>query len=168
MRIEPDDLTRPQVLALLNEHLANMYELSPPESVHALDVSKLRAPGITFWTVWEGDELLGCGALKELAPGHGEVKSMRTPKALRRRGAGRAMLVHIIDVARVSPDRPQDQIVPGTEPEAAILARRQPFEGVRVEVRRSFAAHYSRPAATSSRIHGMTSSSIVSSEVVAS
>jgi putative acetyltransferase len=100
MRIESDDLTRPQVLALLNEHLANMYELSPPESVHALDVSKLRAPGITFWTVWEGDELLGCGALKELAPGHGEVKSMRTPKALRRRGAGRAMLAHILQVAR--------------------------------------------------------------------
>ena len=100
MRIEPDDLTSPQVLALLEEHLANMNELSPPESMHALDVSKLRAPGITFWAVWEGDELLGCGALKELEPGHGEVKSMRTPRALRRRGAGRAMLAHILQVAR--------------------------------------------------------------------
>jgi putative acetyltransferase len=100
MRIETDDLTRPQVLALLNEHLANMYELSPPESVHALDVSKLRAPDITFWTVWDGEELLGCGALKELAPGHGEVKSMRTPQALRRRGAGRAVLTHIVAEAR--------------------------------------------------------------------
>jgi len=100
MRIEPDDLTSPQVLALLEEHLANMNELSPPESMHALDVSKLRAPGITFWAVWDGDELLGCGALKELEAGHGEVKSMRTPKALRRRGAGRAMLAHILQVAR--------------------------------------------------------------------
>ena len=100
MRIEPDDLTRPQVLALLNEHLANMNELSPPESMHALDVSRLRAPGISFWTVWDGDELLGCGALKELEPGHGEVKSMRTPKVLRRRGAGRAVLAHIVEVAR--------------------------------------------------------------------
>ena len=100
MRIEPDDLTSPQVLALLEEHLANMNQLSPPESMHALDVSKLRAPGITFWAVWEGDELLGCGALKELEPGHGEVKSMRTPSALRRRGAGRAMLAHILQVAR--------------------------------------------------------------------
>src|SRR6478736_5770969 len=100
MRIEPDDLTRPQVLALLQEHLDNMNELSPPESMHALDVSKLRAPGITFWAVWEGDELLGCGALKELEPGHGEVKSLRTPSALRRRGAGRAMLAHILQVAR--------------------------------------------------------------------
>jgi putative acetyltransferase len=100
MQIETDDLTRPPVLALLNEHLANMYELSPPESVHALDVSKLRAPGITFWTVWDDGLLLGCGAVKELSPRHGEVKSMRTPAALRRRGAARAVLAHIIGVAR--------------------------------------------------------------------
>ena len=100
MRIEVDDLTRPQVLALLNEHLSNMFELSPPEKVFALDVTKLRAPEITFWTVWEGDVLLGCGALKELSPTDGEVKSMRTPKALRGRGAGRAILAHIIAVAR--------------------------------------------------------------------
>jgi putative acetyltransferase len=100
MRIEIDDLTRPQVLVLLNEHLTNMYELSPPESVHALDVSKLRGSDITFWTVWEGAELLGCGALKELSPKHGEVKSMRTPQKMRRRGAGRAVLTHIVGVAR--------------------------------------------------------------------
>jgi putative acetyltransferase len=100
MRIEIDDLTRPEVHALLNEHLANMYELSPPESVHALDLSKLRAPDITFWSVWEGDTLLGCGALKELSATEGEVKSMRTPRALRRRGAGRAVLVRILEEAR--------------------------------------------------------------------
>jgi putative acetyltransferase len=100
MRIEIDDLTRPQVLALLNEHLTNMYELSPPESVHALDVSKLRGSDITFWTVWEDGDLLGCGALKELSPKHGEVKSMRTPQKMRRRGAGRAVLTHIVGVAR--------------------------------------------------------------------
>jgi putative acetyltransferase len=100
MRIEIDDLTRPQVLALLNEHLTNMYELSPPESVHALDVSKLRGSDITFWTVWEETELLGCGALKELSPTHGEVKSMRTPQKMRRRGAGRAVLSHIVGIAR--------------------------------------------------------------------
>ncbi len=100
MRIEVDDLSRPQVHALLHEHLSNMYELSPPENVFALDVSKLRAPDITVWTVWEHDALLGCGALKELTPEHGEVKSMRTPRTLRRRGAGRAVLAHLIDVAR--------------------------------------------------------------------
>ena len=100
MRIEIDDLTRPEVHALLNEHLANMYELSPPESVHALDLSKLRAPDITFWSVWDGDTLVGCGALKELTPTEGEVKSMRTPQALRRRGAGRAVLIRILEEAR--------------------------------------------------------------------
>jgi len=100
MRIELDDLSRPEVHALLNEHLANMYELSPPESVHALDLAKLRRPDITFWTIWDDAQLLGCGALKELTPTHGEVKSMRTPKASRRRGAGRAILAHIVAEAK--------------------------------------------------------------------
>ncbi|CAM3768861.1 N-acetyltransferase YsnE [Bordetella tumulicola] len=77
-----------------------MYELSPPESVHALDLEKLRKPGITFWTAWKDTQLLGCGALKELDSKHGEIKSMRTPKALRRQGAGRAILAHIIEAAR--------------------------------------------------------------------
>jgi len=100
MRIEVDDLTRPAIHALLNEHLQSMYELSPPESVHALDLDRLRQPGITFWSAWEGFILLGCGALKELSPKHGEVKSMRTPSALRRRGAGRAILEHIVETAK--------------------------------------------------------------------
>jgi len=94
------DLSRPQVHDLLREHLSNMYELSPPESVHALDLSKLRSLDITFWTVWDGSTLLGCGALKELDPTHGEVKSMRTPARLRRRGAGRAVLQHIVAEAK--------------------------------------------------------------------
>jgi len=100
MKIEIDDLSHPAIHALLNEHLQNMYELSPPESVHALDLEKLRKPEITFWCAWEGSLLLGCGALKELDRKHGEVKSMRTPAALRRKGAGRAILAHIIEVAR--------------------------------------------------------------------
>jgi putative acetyltransferase len=77
-----------------------MYELSPPESVHALDLSKLRSPDITFWSVWDGATLIGCGALKELSATEGEIKSMRTPNAMRRRGAGRAVLAHIIAEAR--------------------------------------------------------------------
>ena len=100
MRIEVDDLSRPAIHALLNEHLQNMYALSPPESVHALDLERLRKPGITFWSAWDGAVLMGCGALMELDRRHGEVKSMRTPSALRRRGAGRAILSHIIAVAR--------------------------------------------------------------------
>jgi len=100
VHIEIDDLSRRAVHELLEEHLRDMYALSPPESVHALDLTKLRSPDVTFWTVWEGSALLGCGALKEIDAAHGEIKSMRTPKALRRRGAGRAILTHIIDVAR--------------------------------------------------------------------
>lgn len=101
MLIRSDDLTGPEVQALLEEHLRDMHALSPPESVHALDLEKLRRPDITFWTIWSAEqELLGCGALRELAPRHGEIKSMRTPQASRRRGAGRAMLAHIIEEAR--------------------------------------------------------------------
>ena len=100
MRIELDDVSRPQVLALLEEHLHNMYELSPPEKVFAFDASKLMAPEITFWTIWEDENLLGCAALKELSTSQGEIKSMRTPKATRRRGAGRALLAHILEVAK--------------------------------------------------------------------
>lgn len=100
MQIEIDDLSRPAIHALLKEHLQSMRALSPPESVHALDLDKLRQPGISFWSAWEGTTLLGCGALKELDPKHGEVKSMRTPEALRRRGAGRAILAHLVEVAR--------------------------------------------------------------------
>ncbi|MCC7383797.1 MAG: GNAT family N-acetyltransferase [Deltaproteobacteria bacterium] len=100
MQIELDDLSRPAVHELLREHLANMYDLTPAERVFALDLSKLRQPDITFWTVWDDGLLLGCGALKELTPRHGEVKSMRTPARLRRRGAGRAVLARIIETAR--------------------------------------------------------------------
>ncbi len=100
MKIELDNLTRPEIHELLNEHLRNMHELSPPESVHALDLEKLRQPGIAFWSAWEGATLVGVGALKELDSRHGEVKSMRTPQALRRRGAGRALLAHLIAEAR--------------------------------------------------------------------
>jgi putative acetyltransferase len=100
MKIEADDLSRPAVHALLNEHLQSMYELSPPESVHALDLENLRMPEVTFWTAWEGPVLVGCGALKELDRRHGEVKSMRTPNSRRRKGVGRTMLSHIIQVAR--------------------------------------------------------------------
>ncbi|MEI6025346.1 MAG: GNAT family N-acetyltransferase [Betaproteobacteria bacterium] len=101
MHIETDDLSRAAVHALLQEHLDDMYAWSPPESVHALDLDRLRAPGITFWTAWEGPLLLGSAALKDLGAGHGEVKSMRTPRHLRRRGAGRALLAHLIAHAQL-------------------------------------------------------------------
>ena len=88
------------MLALLEEHLRNMYELTPAEYVFAFDASKLKAPGITFWTAWQDDTLVGCAALKELSAREGEIKSMRTPASLRRHGAGRALLTHILKTAR--------------------------------------------------------------------
>lgn len=100
MLIRSDDLAGPEIRALLDEHLRDMHDLSPPESVHALDLAALRKPDITFWTAWSAGELMGCGALKELDPAHGEVKSMRTAVAQRRKGVGRAMLEHIISEAR--------------------------------------------------------------------
>lgn len=100
MRIERDDVSRREVLALLEEHLRNMHEITPPAFVFAFDAAKLREPGVAVWTAWRGDVLLGCAALKELSPTEGEVKSMRTPAHLRGQGAGRALLNHILDVAR--------------------------------------------------------------------
>jgi putative acetyltransferase len=100
VRIVKDDLTGAAIEALLHEHLHGMRLHSPPESVHALDLEKLRAQDITFWTAWEGDELLGCGALKELDPGHGEIKSMRTAGKHLGKGVANALLSHIMSVAR--------------------------------------------------------------------
>ena len=100
MKIIVDDLTHPDVQALLTQHLLDMHEHSPPESVHALDLEQLRQPELTFWTAWDSSTLLGCGALKALDTRHGEIKSMRTAADQRRRGTGRAMLDHIIVVAR--------------------------------------------------------------------
>lgn len=100
LQVRRDDLSGAAIRALLAEHLRSMHELSPPGSVHALDLDKLRQPDVTFWTLWSGDDLLGCGALRELDPAHGEIKSMRTAHAQRRRGAARCMLTHIIAEAR--------------------------------------------------------------------
>lgn len=99
MQIREDDLTGKKIADLLREHLENMHEITPPQSVHALDLEALRSPDITFWAAWEGDELLGCGALKELDSRSGEVKSMRTAKAHRRRGVASKILEHIIKEA---------------------------------------------------------------------
>ena len=99
MQIRVDDLSGSEIRALLAEHLHSMHQLSPPESVHALDLAELLRPEITFWTIWNQGELLGCGALKELNASHGEIKSMRTVAAHRREGVARALLKHILTEA---------------------------------------------------------------------
>ncbi|GAB3284529.1 GNAT family N-acetyltransferase [Parahaliea aestuarii] len=100
MEIRIDDLRGEGVIALLREHLEDMYATSPPESVHALDVEGLRQPSITFWCLKERNVVLGCVALKALEPGHGEIKSMRTANAARGRGVGNRLLIHLLGEAR--------------------------------------------------------------------
>ena len=95
--IKLDDLMSPQIAELLADHLREMNEHSPPDSVHALDLENLRRPEITFWSIWDGEELVGCGALKELDEKHAEIKSMSTDPKYRGRGAGKLMLRHILD-----------------------------------------------------------------------
>jgi|TARA_R110002111_G_scaffold171860_2_gene237444 putative acetyltransferase len=100
LRIEIDDLTHPKVAALLQEHLDDMYATSPAESVHALDLEKLRQPDITFWSIWQQQDLLGCGALKTLSTQHAEIKSMRTARQHLRKGVAAQILEHIIHQAK--------------------------------------------------------------------
>ena len=100
MDIREGGLDDPQVIGLLRLHLADMHAHSPAESVHALDLAGLRRPDMAFWTIWEEGRLLGCGALKELDAGHGEIKSMRTAPDQLRSGVGAALVRHMLGVAR--------------------------------------------------------------------
>ena len=99
MDIRVDDLNGPEIAQLLQEHLQSMALHSPPESVHALDLQALRQPEITFWSAWQDGALAGCGALKELDPLHGEIKSMRTATLHLRKGVAVQLLAHIIKEA---------------------------------------------------------------------
>jgi putative acetyltransferase len=100
MHIIEDDLSGSEIRALLQSHFAGMLANSPKDSCHFLDFDGLRSPGVTFWSIWDGAALAGCGALRELDPAHGEIKSMRTHADHLRKGAGAAMLRHIIATAR--------------------------------------------------------------------
>ena len=100
MQIIPDDLRGPDIRALLERHFADMLANSPEGSCHFLDFDGLNAPDVTFWSIWDGPSLAGCGALKALSPDHGEIKSMRTHEHHLRKGVGAKMLAHIIGEAR--------------------------------------------------------------------
>lgn len=100
MKITADDLSGPQVVELLRAHLRDVASHAPPESTHALDLEGLRRPDVTCWSAWEGPELVGFGALKELDARHGEIKSMRTVPAHLRRGVAARLLEHMIHEAR--------------------------------------------------------------------
>ena len=98
--IREDDLSGAEVAALLRLHLDEMHQWSPPESVHAMPIERLRAPDVTFYSLWQGGRLAACGALKQIDPCHGELKSMRAHPDFRGRGAGRAVLDHLLGEAR--------------------------------------------------------------------
>jgi putative acetyltransferase len=100
LRFRIDDLSGEPTRALIARHLAGMHASSPPESVHAFDVDRLRQPEVTFWSVWLEEEVAGCGALKRLDGDRAEIKSMRVADVFLGRGIGRAMLEHLIAEAR--------------------------------------------------------------------
>jgi len=99
MEIRLDDLSGPEIAALLHQHLQSAALHSPAESVHALDLQGLRQPDITFWSAWRGAELVGCCALRELDSRHGEIKSMRTASAHLRQGVATRLMAHLLDEA---------------------------------------------------------------------
>ncbi|CAG9296470.1 GNAT family N-acetyltransferase [Celerinatantimonas diazotrophica] len=99
MEIKLDDLSNGEVIRLLEEHLADMYANSPPESVHALDPDALKSPEVTFFSAWQGEQLLGCLAIKHLSAQHIELKSMRTSNSARQSGVATHLLTHALNVA---------------------------------------------------------------------
>ncbi|MEV4375584.1 GNAT family N-acetyltransferase [Streptosporangium sp. NPDC049644] len=100
MKIVVDDLSGPEIAGFLDEHVQEMRSITPLESKHALDLESLRRPEITFWSVMDGDSLVGCGAIKRLDAGHAEIKSMRTRPARKRSGIASLLLEHIVTEAR--------------------------------------------------------------------
>lgn len=98
--IVEDDLSGKAIAELLRLHLAEMHQWSPPESVHAMPIERLRQPDVKFWSAWDGGRLAGCGALKHLDDGHGELKSMRAHPDYRGKGVGKAILHHLMAEAR--------------------------------------------------------------------
>jgi putative acetyltransferase len=99
MEIKIDDLKSGEVIGLLEEHLADMYATSPPESIHALDIDALKSSEITFFSGWQGGQLMGCVAIKELNQKHVELKSMRTSRYARKSGVATKLLRHVINIS---------------------------------------------------------------------
>ena len=100
--IKLDDLSGKDIIALLEEHLADMNATSPPESKHALDLDGLKTPQVKFWTIWDGEKLAGCAAYKELDELHAEIKSMRTASDYRGKGVASMLLNYLIQDAQLS------------------------------------------------------------------
>jgi putative acetyltransferase len=121
LTFQPGDLDSEDVRALLDFHFKQMRETSPPDACHVLPANGLRDPAVTFWSARESGVLLAVGALKQLSPDHGEIKSMRTAPAAVGRGVGRALLDHIVEEARSRGYRRLSLETGSTEPFAAAL-----------------------------------------------
>jgi len=125
MKIKDGDFNDLKVLELLRLHLSGMQENSPPKSVHALDLTGLQSTDISFWTVWSGDDLMGCGALKRLSADRAEIKSMRTHAHHMRKGVGAYLLEYIIP--QISLRRQRRACRPGGLLRAAYISLRRHF-----------------------------------------
>ena len=99
MQIKRDDLTAPEIKNFLEEHIIDMLSISPPESKHALDLNGLKKSDITFWTIWDKQQLIACGGLKRLDEHHAEIKSMRVLSSERGKGVASKLLKHILQHA---------------------------------------------------------------------
>lgn len=142
MEIRTGGLDHPSVVQLLGEHLQGMAQYSPPESIHALDPEALRKPEISFWTVWERDGLMGCGALKQLDSLHGEIKSMRTAAQHLRKGVASALVAHIVHEAR---RRGWQRLFLETGSASAFAPARRLYAGFGFEVCGPFASYVEDP-----------------------
>ena len=145
MRIREDNLDGPEIAEMLREHIRNAHEHSPGQSAHTMDLHELGSPEITFWTVWQEQELLGCGALKELDSKHGEIKSIRTEDAHRGKGVASSMLKHIIKEAE---RRSYNRLSLETGSMDAFAPARALYERFGFEYREPFADYKEDPYST--------------------
>jgi len=125
LTIKLANLDDPTFIALVDTHMQLMHDISPPDSIHALPLDALRATDVTVWELRDRQDLLGCGALKQLSPAHGEIKTMHTLSRKRGEGLGRIMLEHILGEART---RGYARLSLETGPEAGFLAARRLYE----------------------------------------
>lgn len=100
LRFVAGALNHPLIVDLLRDHVAEARANSPPGTAFVLDMSSLRDPAVSFWSVWDGAALAGMGALKLIELGHAEIKSMRVAPAHLRRGIGAAIVAHLLAEAR--------------------------------------------------------------------
>ena len=95
-----NNFDNPQVNELLRIHFIELRSVSPEGSSHVLDVQGLRVPSVKFWSLWENNDLIGCGALKTLSEVHGEFKSIRVADKFRKKRYGEKIIAHLIDKSK--------------------------------------------------------------------